>query len=93
MPLPKYKELCSPIIKILQANGGRLSVKDLESAVADMLGLTTAERSEMHSVEKTKLGDKVAWARYYLKKQGILSSEKRGVSILSKKGMTHTKSI
>ncbi len=91
MPLPKTRELYNLILQILLTHGGSLPVKELESLIADSLHLTNAERLEMHSATKTKLSYKVAWARYYLKKQGLLSSQKRGVSILSEKGKHITK--
>jgi len=85
MPIPKYKELSTVIVKVLQENEGSLSVMDLEILVAKKLKLTPEEINEIHKGKKTKLQYHVLWARYYLKKEGILESAKRGVCALSKK--------
>lgn len=86
MPIPPYKQLCDYILKALNQFGGSAPVADVERAVADLLHLSPAERNEIYKGKQTKLGHKIAWARFYLKKNGLLESSKRGVSVLSEKG-------
>lgn len=86
MPIPPYKQLNTYILKALKNFDGEASIPDLENAVADLLHLTPSERNEIHKGKGTKLHYRIAWARFYLKKQGLLESSKRGFSVLSKKG-------
>lgn len=86
MAIPSYKQLCNPILKVLHSHNGSIPVPALEQEVADIIGLSAAERREMRSDNKTRLSYRVAWARYYLKKEGILARGKRGICTLSEKG-------
>ena len=86
MSIPSYKKLCNPIIQALHERGGSAPVRELEKAVADMLHLSKAERNEKRADGKTRLGYRIAWARYYLKRQGILARVKPGTCSLSEKG-------
>ncbi len=63
-----------------------MPVPTLEQEVADILGLSPADRREMRSDNKTRLSYRVAWARYYLKKEELLAHSKRGICMLSEKG-------
>ena len=86
MPIPPYPQLCDFIIKALQASGGTLPTAELEQTVADMLKLSPAERNEIHDGTKTKLRYRIQWARFLLKRKGLLESSKRGTVVLNKKG-------
>lgn len=86
MPIPPQKELGQYVLKALRVFGGSASIADVERAVADLLNLTPEERKEVHKGNKTKLSYHVAWARFYLKKKGLLGGAKRGMSLLTEKG-------
>lgn len=74
------------MLRALYALGGTAPVAELENRVADMLGLSLAEKSEIHKGKVTRLSYRIAWSRFHLKKKGFLESSKRGVSVLSETG-------
>lgn len=86
MKLPLFKNIYGVVLLALRSLGGEASVKVLEERVADMLKLSAEDRRKIHRGNQTKLSERVAWARYYLKRNGFLESSKRGVSVLSEKG-------
>jgi restriction endonuclease Mrr len=87
MTIPLYRDMLPTVLRALQELGGQAKTQDVERAVADILGLTQEERTAIHQGKKTTLSYRVAWARFALKKQGLLdSSIKRGTSALSDKG-------
>jgi len=87
MTLPLYKDMLGTVLQALNRLGGTAKTSDVERVVADILKLTPAEREAMHAGKKTKLHYRVAWARFALKKEGLLeSSVERGTSTLSEKG-------
>lgn len=87
MSLPLYKNLKEPVLEALTQLGGEAKISDLEKIVADNLHLSGSERKEMHNNNKTKLSYRISWARFALKKEGLIdSSVKRGMCSLSKEG-------
>ena len=86
MGIPPYPQLKKVVLKAVQQHGGEAPISDVERTVADMLGLSDTERSAQHFFGMTKLGYRVAWARFALKREGYLASSKRGVSVLTEKG-------
>ncbi len=86
MTLPLFKNLYGTTLKALRSLGGSASVEDVEKRVADMLNLSAEDRKKIHRGKQTKLSERVAWARYYLKKNGFLESSKRGDCVLSEEG-------
>lgn len=86
MSLPLYKNLHGIIIKVLRNLGGEATVKDVERAVADTLDLSAEDRKKIHRGQQTKLSNRIAWSRYYLKLNGFLENSKRGICVLSEKG-------
>lgn len=86
MPVPKYDELFQPLLQAMQQLGGSASVSEQEDAVAAILKLSEREISEIHRGNRTKLSYRLAWARNYLKRVGILDNSARGVWALSPEG-------
>lgn len=86
MSIPPYPQLRIYVLKALRILGGSAKVSDVENLVAEMLQLSDTERTELHKLGKTRLAYRVAWARFALKKEGMLERSKRGVSVLSEKG-------
>lgn len=86
MPIPRNKELSRYVLQAVHELGGSAPISAVEHKVAELLGLTSEERAEIRTGAITKLSHHVAWARFSLKKQGLLASAKRGFSVLSEKG-------
>jgi len=86
MPIPKYDDLFNPLLQAMHKLGGSASISEQEDEVAAILKLTDAEVSEIHKGNRTKLSYRLAWARNYLKRYGILDNSTRGVWALTAKG-------
>src|SRR2546428_3274045 len=86
MPVPKYDELFDPLLQAMHMLGGSASVSEQEDTVASILKLTEKELSEIHRGNVTKLSYRLAWARNYLKRYGLLENSARGVWALTPEG-------
>lgn len=86
MSIPTYDNLFNPVIKALQELGGSGSVAEIEERVADLLKLSEDEINEIHRGNRTKLSYRLAWARNYLKRFGVLENSSRGVWALTARG-------
>lgn len=80
MPFPTFHTFFVPIVHALRARGGSATIDELEEAVAAATGLSEAERSQLHGDgPQTEFSYRLAWARTYLKKGGVLDNSERGV--------------
>lgn len=86
MPIPKYDGLFNPLLQAMHSLGGSASISEQEDRVAAILKLTDAEVSEIHKGNRTKLSYRLAWARNYLKRYGVLDNSARGVWALTTEG-------
>lgn len=86
MRLPLFKNLHGTVIKAVRNLGGDAPVKNVEEEVANLLNLSIEDRTSIHRGNQTKLSNRVAWSRYYLKMKGLLESTKRGYCVLSERG-------
>ncbi|GGZ66207.1 restriction endonuclease [Mesonia mobilis] len=82
----KYDDLFNPLIKALKKLGGSGSVSEIEEEVSQILNLSEDAINEIHRESTTKLTYRLAWARNYLKRYGILENSSRGVWALTEKG-------
>jgi restriction system protein len=88
MPIPDYQTIMLPMLQMLSDRKERL-VKDIVELLANQFGLTEEERSELLPSGQTFLfGNRVGWARTYLKKAGLVESPKRGGLIITERGLT-----
>lgn len=92
MAAPTYEELFNPLMQALHKLGGSGTIGEIESAVAKLMSLSEAEAGEIHRGDQTKLSYRLAWARTYLKRYGLLENSEKGVWRLTKVGM-NTKSV
>jgi restriction system protein len=86
MPIPTHDKLFNPLLRALRELGGSASVAEQEDKVAELLRLSDAEAAEIHQGNRTKLSYRLAWARNYLKRAGLLENSARGVWALTGKG-------
>lgn len=86
MTLPLFKNMYRITLEAVRELGGVASIDDVERVVADKLNLSIEDRKKLHRENQTKLSERVAWARLYLKKEGFLASSKKGACVLSEKG-------
>jgi restriction system protein len=86
MPVPTYDGLFNPLLRAIRELGGSASVTEQEDKVAALLNLSDEEASEIHRGNRSKLSYRLAWARNYLKRAGLLENSSRGVWALTAKG-------
>ena len=84
MSLPKYNELYSPFLAVIQ-DGMPHNISKVKDAIAEQLQLSVESLSEqLPSGTQTVFANRVGWAKTYLKKAGLIESPKRAfVSITS----------
>lgn len=84
--IPDYQTLMLPLLKLL-SDGKEYKLNDLVEVLSKQFNLTEEERSELLPSGQTFLfGNRVGWARTYLKKAGLIDSPKRGLITITKRG-------
>jgi restriction system protein len=83
----KYDDLFNPTLTALQNLGGSGSVPEMEEQVATILKLTDEQINEIHRGNTSKFTYRLAWARNYLKRYGLLENSSRGVWALTEEGI------
>ncbi|MCK5491369.1 MAG: restriction endonuclease [Candidatus Pacebacteria bacterium] len=86
MSVPNYDEMFNPLLSALHALGGSGSNSEIDDKVAEILKLTEKEINEIHIGNRTQLSYRLAWARTYLKRYGLLENSSRGVWSLTSEG-------
>jgi restriction system protein len=82
----KYDDLFNPLLFAIHKLGGSGSIEEIEEQVALILNLSDAQVNEIHRGNTSKLSYRLAWARNYLKRFGILENSSRGVWALTEEG-------
>ena len=87
MAIPTYDELMYPVLKVLSDNIER-SGDEISNLIADELKLSEEERNRIYPNNPKKIfKDRVAWARTYLKKAGLIFSPQRATSKITEEGL------
>src|ERR1700684_2914721 len=80
--LPTFDQLMNPLLRALQALGGSGSVEEIYDKVVELERLPEDILSQPHDPDKsnqTEVAYRLAWARTYLKKYGLLENSSRGI--------------
>ena len=83
----KYDDLFNPTLAALHNLGGSGSVEEIEEQAAIILKLTERQINEIHRGNTSKFTYRLAWARNYLKRYGLLENSSRGVWALTEQGL------
>lgn len=86
--IPKFKELMNPLLNALHELGGSGSIEEISQKVSEMSDLPEDILNIPHNPEKssqTEIEYRLAWARTYLKKFGILENSDRGIWVIDQK--------
>ena len=83
----KYDELFNPVLQALHKLGGSGTNNEIEEAVIELLGLTDEEVEDIHRGNTSKLSYRLAWARNYLKRLGLVENSGRAIWALSHEGL------
>ena len=91
MRMPSYDNMMNPLLTALCGLGGSASIAELLEQVIEDEGFPP-ELVEMQHSDKssdTELAYRLAWARTYLKKYGLITNSERGVWALTPEGVEH----
>ncbi|MGV6996363.1 restriction endonuclease [Desulfovibrio sp. QI0430] len=86
MKMPSFDQLILPTLNALENLGGSGSIEEIASTVIQNLNLPEAVTSQPHNADKpsqTEVEYRLAWARTYLKKYGLIDNSDRGVWALT----------
>jgi restriction system protein len=86
--VPPYDHLFNPLLRAIHSLGGSGSVEEIYDKVVELEKFLEEVVSQLHDPEKsnqTQLGYRLAWARTYLKKYGLLDNSSRGIWSLTPK--------
>jgi len=92
--LPTFDQLMNPLLRALRALGGSGSIEELYDKVVELERFPDDLLAHLHDAEKsnqTEIGYRLAWARSYLKKYGLLDNSARGIWSLNAKSKDLTK--
>ena len=86
--LPTYDSLMNPLIQALRQLGGSGSIDEIYEKVVEIENTSEDVIAKLHDPDKsnqTEVAYRLAWARTYLKKFGLLDNSSRGVWTLTSK--------
>ncbi len=86
--LPTYDDLMNPLLEALRKLGGSGSIEEIYAKTVEITGVSDEILAQLHDPEKssqTEVGYRLAWARTYLRKYGLLENSSRGVWSLTEK--------
>lgn len=87
MSIPGYQDFMLPLLQAV-SDGGQYSIRDLTEQLANRVGLGQEERQQLlPSGQQTVVANRVAWAKSYLKKAGLIDSPKRGTVRITQDGL------
>jgi restriction system protein len=87
--MPTFDALFEPLLAALRALGGSGSIEEIYAKTVEVAGISEDVASQMHDPDKgnmTEVGYRLAWARTYLRKYGLIENSSRGVWSLTAKG-------
>ena len=75
-----------PLLDALRVLGGSATPEEATDKVAELCKVAESEQNELMESGQPRFRNQVAWARFYLKREGLLDSSTRGVWRLTEKG-------
>jgi restriction system protein len=87
MVIPDYQSIMLPLLKYAE-DSKEHRIRDAIDQLAEEFRLSEEERKELlPSGQQAIFGNRVGWARTYLKKAGLLNSEKKGYFAITQRGL------
>ena len=86
--VPPYDDLLNPVLRALRSLGGSGSIEEIYDKVVELEKFPDDMLVVLHDADKsnlTQLEYRLAWARTYLKKYGLLENSSRGIWALAPK--------
>jgi restriction system protein len=86
MPIPGYQTIMLPLLNLL-SDLEEHSFRDMVEVLAKQFNLTDDERKELLPSGQQVFNNRVGWARTYIKKAGLIEAPKRGINIITQRGL------
>jgi restriction system protein len=80
--VPTYDTILNPLLKAVKDLGGSGTIEEIENRVADLMSLSPDQLEILQDPKRpgrTKFQYRLAWARTYLRRFGVLENSARGV--------------
>lgn len=84
--VPQFVSYFGPVLDVLRDLGGEAKPKQVFEAIADRHEVPEDFLNQTNKNGQPKFNNRVAWARFYLVKAGLLYSPKRGIWALTEEG-------
>jgi restriction system protein len=81
----RFVRYFGPLLDALRSLGGSGSPQEVAEQIAHDLNLPKETQSELMDSGAPRFPNQVAWARFYLTREGLLDSSRRGVWSLTDK--------
>ena len=87
MPIPDYQALMLPVL--VASSKGEVRIRGLVEELADHLGLSPQERSELlPSGKQTVFSNRLHWAKFFLSKALLVAQPRHGYFTITPRGQT-----
>jgi restriction system protein len=86
---PTYDTMLNPLLQAVKDLGGSGTIEEIENRVAEIMALSPEQLEILQDPQRpgrTKFQYRLAWARTYLGRYGVLENSTRGVWALTPKG-------
>lgn len=83
---PRFIQYFTPVLDALRANGGEAKPETVFAWIKEHIDVPTEEIKAVNKGGQSKFENKVAWARFYLAKAGLIDGSKRGTWALTAEG-------
>jgi len=87
---PRFLRYCPPVLDALRALGGQAAPEAVFAWIKENMDVPQEELDGVNKGGQSKFENKVAWARFYLAKAGLIDGGKRGVWALTADGAQAT---
>lgn len=87
--VPSFWAYMQPTLEVLRERDGSATIPELVEHAAARMGLSAEQLSVVHDPEKgtqSEVAYRMAWARTYLKKAGLIENNEQGVWSLTERG-------
>ncbi len=94
---PQFVQYFDGVLQVLKSLGGSGTPGEVTDSIAELLNVPESMQEETLPSGESRFKNRVAWARFYLVKAGLIDSSKRGVWALTPEGentsLTHEQAV
>lgn len=87
---PKFVRYFGPVLDALRSLGGSGSPSEVADKIAETYKVPASQQEELMASGSPRFLNQVQWAKFYLDKEGLVTSSERGVWSLTDKGRNRT---